>query len=142
WQPIGRGSPFLHRIRIATEDDARDVPVGFRHARFEQNPGSPAGALPDTAVVNGPPVPLGGWSWAPADTLYGTITRGRIEHLVDLAARSGARLLRVWGGGLIETEEFYAACDRAGLFVWQEFSQSSSGMQSAPATDDEFVDYL
>jgi beta-mannosidase len=75
----------------------------------------------------------------PADAQYGSVAPDRVTHLVELAARSGARLLRVWGGGLIETEEFYDACDRAGLLVWQEFSQSSSGQQSAPATDDAFV---
>jgi beta-mannosidase len=142
WHPIGRGVPFLHRIRVSTGDDFAELDVGFRHVRFEHNPGSPAGALPYTAIVNGEALPLVGWNWAPVDTLYGTITRERIEHLVDLAARSGARLLRVWGGGLLETEDFYSACDRAGLFVWQEFSQSSSGMQSAPAADHEFVEYL
>ena len=61
------------------------------------------------------------------------------DHLLALAAESGARMLRVWGGGLIETEEYYSACDRAGLLVWQELSQSSSGVASAPAEDPAYV---
>jgi beta-mannosidase len=48
-------------------------------------------------------------------------------------------LLRVWGGGLIETEAFYTACDAAGLMVWQEFSQSSSGIESTPSDEPAFV---
>ncbi len=56
-----------------------------------------------------------------------------------LAARAGVNLLRVWGGGLIETPEFYELCDRLGLLVWQEFSQSSSGIESVPSDDPAFV---
>ena len=54
-------------------------------------------------------------------------------------ARANVNLLRVWGGGLIETPEFYELCDRLGILVWQEFVQSSSGIESVPSDDPEFV---
>lgn len=141
WWPHGLGEPATHTVRIRT---ARGRAlwhgiVGFRTATLEANTGASADALPYTLVVNGRRVPLLGWNWAPAEAQYGATPAGKVAHLVDLAARSGARLLRVWGGGLLETNEFYDACDHAGVLVWQEFSQSSSGIQSAPATDEAFV---
>src|SRR6478735_7436426 len=128
------GAPGAPAVRRGT--------VGFRTARLVPNAGAPGDARGYTAEVNGVRLPLVGWNWAPADAQHGTVTRERVEHLVGLAAASGAALLRVWGGGLVETEEFFDACDRAGLLVWQELSQSSSGMQSAPAADREFVDLM
>ncbi len=150
WWPNGFGDSTLYTVLVTaqsgqgpSEEHAEwTARLGFRNTRMEQNPGSPAGALPYTLVINERVIPLVGWNWVPADAMYGAIPAGRIAHLIDLAARSGARILRVWGGGLIETEEFYDACDAAGLLVWQEFSQSSSGMQSAPATDEDFVRYM
>jgi beta-mannosidase len=66
----------------------------------------------------------------------------KLHRLLGLAAESGANLVRVWGGGLVETPEFYDACDRLGLLVWQEFSQSSSGIESRPSDDPAFVALL
>lgn len=141
WWPNGFGPHPLYRVRL--ELDGREAGsgrrVGFRRIRFERNAGATEDALAYTVIVNGEPVPLVGWNWAPADALYGTIRRERLAHLVGLAEESGARLLRVWGGGLIETEDFYDECDERGILVWQEFSQSSSGVQSAPAEDAGFV---
>jgi beta-mannosidase len=147
WWPIGVGDQPLYRATLSVEVgetgsgalDSLTRTCAFRTAAMVHNPGAPDDALPYTARVNGVVVPLVGWNWVPADTLYGSIDEAKVEHLLDLAARSGARLLRVWGGGLIESEHFYDCCDRIGLLVWQEFSQSSSGMQSAPSTDPAFV---
>jgi beta-mannosidase len=30
-------------------------------------------------------------------------------------------MLRVWGGGIYESEHFYAECDRLGIMIWQDF---------------------
>jgi beta-mannosidase len=152
WWPNGVGDQPLYDLRLtltagAPGDAAAPLAVatrrvGFRHVEWLPNEGAPPAALPYTVHVNGVAMPAIGWNWVPADALYGSAPEARVRHLVELAASSGARLLRVWGGGLIETDAFYDACDEYGLLVWQEFSQSSSGMQSAPATDAEFIAYL
>ncbi len=143
WQPRGLGAPALYGVGV--ELDGAPVwrrTVGFRRAELVGNPGAAPDSLPYTAVVNGAAVPLVGWNWVPAEAQYGAVDPAKVRHLIELAARSGARLLRVWGGGLLETEEFYDACDRSGLLVWQEFSQSGSGIDSAPSTDAGFVEVM
>jgi beta-mannosidase len=149
WWPAGFGEQPLYVVVVTLEHEGDEMVldsvtrhVAFRTATLVANPGAPNGALPYTASVNDVVVPLLGWNWAPADTLYGSIDEAKVEHLLTLAARSGARLIRVWGGGLIESEHFYDTCDRLGMLVWQEFSQSSSGLQSAPSTDAAFVELM
>jgi beta-mannosidase len=66
----------------------------------------------------------------------------KLAHLLGLAQRAHVNLIRVWGGGLIETPEFYELCDRLGLLVWQEFVQSSSGIESVPSSDPAFVELM
>jgi beta-mannosidase len=147
WWPNGHGEPVVHRltVRACGPDgllDERSVPVGLRRLELVPNEGAPPDARPYTWVVNGRRVYARGWNWVPLDALYGVPRPERLAHLIRLAAAARVNLLRVWGGGLVETRAFYDACDRAGIMVWQEFSQSSSGAESVPATDPAFVDRM
>jgi beta-mannosidase len=129
WWPNGLGDPHLHRVSIG----GRELDVGFRTVALQDD---------YTLVVNGKQTAIRGWNWTPIDPLYGVPRPEKLARLLELAAGANVNLLRVWGGGLLETEEFYAHCDRLGLLVWQEFSLSSSGMDSTPAVDDVFVRQL
>jgi beta-mannosidase len=138
WWPNGLGEQHLYRLRAAGQEWS----IGFRTVELVPNEGAPQDALPYTLLVNGRRLFANGWNWCPVDPLYGVPRPEKLERLLTLAARAHVNLLRVWGGGLIETPSFYGLCDRLGLLVWQEFSQSSSGMESVPADDEEFVELM
>jgi len=147
WWPAGHGTPALHRLVVRASVghdvvDERAVSIGFRRIERHANPGARSDARPCTFVVNDRPVEISGWNWTPLDVLYGVPRPDRLEHLLRLAVASHANMLRVWGGGLIETEAFYDACDRLGILVWQEFSQSSSGIDNTPSADPDFVERM
>jgi beta-mannosidase len=147
WWPNGHGpapvGTVLVRVTADTGDsDERSVPLSFRRIELVPNEGAPADARPYTFQVNGRRIYAKGWNWVPQDILHGVPRADRIEHLTGLLAEAHVNLVRVWGGGLIETPAFYEACDRRGIMVWQEFIQSSSGIEDTPSDDPAWVELL
>ena len=49
------------------------------------------------------------------------MTRERLAHRLDQAVDAHLNLVRIWGGGIYESEDFYELCDELGLLVWQDF---------------------
>jgi len=148
WRPNGAGAQALYDLKIVVRDTTGAVmrgftrTVGFKHVAWRACEGSPMGARPWICVVNGQPLFLQGVNWTPARVAYQDVTREEIDKLVGLYRDMGCNLLRVWGGASLESEEFYEACDRAGLLVWQEFPLSSSGLDSVPPREAEVIDEL
>jgi beta-mannosidase len=121
--------------------DSREEAIGLRRVEHERVEGAPDDALPYQLVVNGRKVFMRGSNWAPVTQLYGRHHAARYGRWIELARRANINMLRVWGGGLLEREEFYQACDHAGIMVWQEFFQSSSGITNWPDASTEYQDY-
>lgn len=147
WWPNGLGDQALYTLDARLEvdgdlSDARTLSFGVRHVELVPNETPDATARPYTFVVNGRRTYANGWNWCPIDPLYGVPRPAKLARLIELARRANVNLLRVWGGGLIETERFYDACDRAGIMVWQEFSLSSSGVESDPPRDGALVEHM
>jgi beta-mannosidase len=88
--------------------------------------------------LNGQREFMRGLNWVPADSFPGRLNHERYAHLLDLACRSGANLLRVWGGGLREKKAFYDLCDELGLLIWQEFPFACMFLGSYP-TDPAYL---
>ena len=151
WNPNGAGRPWLYRVSLElveqTEEGERvldrlEKRTGIRSLSMEQNEDAPAGALPYTFVVNGRKTYIKGVNMTPLDHLYGNVTKEQYAYLVTAMVNAGVNLVRVWGGGLIEKEEFYDLCDENGILIWQEFIQSSSGIDNLPSRRPEFIKLL
>ena len=144
WQPL---KPELYDLQAkfycgGVLSDEIEASVGFKDIRLLPNEGASASALGYAFSVNGNPVYVKGVNIVPVDLLYGSIGKERWDVFFRLIKDAGINLIRVWGGGLIEEEYFYRLCDQNGVMVWQEFIQSSSGLNSEPSCNEAFLGLL
>ncbi|MEJ2617820.1 MAG: glycoside hydrolase family 2 TIM barrel-domain containing protein, partial [Ignavibacteriaceae bacterium] len=82
--------------------------------------GKVVGSYPWTFEINGKKMFAKGGNWIPIDQLL-RLDHDRYDHLLKLVKEANFNLLRVWGGGLYETNDFYNLCDQYGILTWQEF---------------------
>ncbi len=71
--------------------------------------------------INGRRMWMRGANWIPDFSFPGAITKARLRERLEQAVSLGCNMLRVWGGGLYESEDFYDLCDEMGILVWQDF---------------------
>jgi len=126
WNVAGRGEqPLYSVVLIAVSEDGVTVDsvtrrLGFRLLELIQLPDSVGESF--AFHVNGARVWARGFNWIPADVLPERVTREKMRALISDVAATGANMLRVWGGGVIESDDFFDACDELGILVWQDFS--------------------
>lgn len=147
WYPNGHGAQPLYKVQLLLKDneqllDKKEFKVGIRQLEYIQNEDSPKDALPYTIVVNGKKIYIKGFNMTPLDHLYGNVTTEHYEYLIKKIKRANGNMVRVWGGGIIEKKAFYDLCDKHGIMVWQEFIQSSSGIDNVPSKQPVFLKLL
>jgi beta-mannosidase len=124
WWPAGYGEHPLYDLEVTlaesgTELDRTSTRIGFRTVELDTTPDE--SGTPFTIVVNGTPVFVRGANWIPDDAFLHRVTRDRYRARLEQAEFVGINLIRVWGGGIFETEDFYDLCDEKGLLTWQDF---------------------
>ena len=131
WWPNGMGKPELYQAEVELLADSKPVDsIGFEFGIRTIRTVRSAGLRTEDLwhdwqfEVNGRPFFLKGINWMPADLLL-DLPRSRYDWLVGMARNLGVQMFRIWGAGLVETEDFYAACNRNGVLVWQEFQVSN-----------------
>lgn len=145
WCPAGWGGQPLYRLvtELRGEEgapyDSMSFSLGFKHVRWLPNDNSPDSARPSLCCVNGQRVFLRGANWVPLSSYFGGVTREQYRRMLLLYRDMNVNLLRVWGGGILEKQDFYEVCDELGIFVWQEFPLSSGGISDFPPTDPEVI---
>ena len=142
WWPKGMGEPALYEAKIEVvgkngDSIASDVRnVGIRLVTLERDdvygPDRPGQFL---FRVNGEPCYVRGSNWVPLDS-FPSRQAGRIVETLEMFEDLNCNMVRVWGGGVYEPQEFFDWCDAHGLTVWQDFM---TGCSVFPQGDDYAV---
>ena len=124
WWPAGLGPQKLYTLRArllsgGKVSDELSTRTGLRTLELRQQPDAAGKSF--MFVVNGVPVFAKGANWIPADSFPERVTRERYRHLIESARDANMNMLRVWGGGYYEMDDFYELCDELGVMVWQDF---------------------
>jgi glycosyl hydrolase family 2/Ig-like domain-containing protein len=122
WWPNGYGSPDLYRMRIqyvTANGVSDDTSFLFGIRTVSSQTSNVNGWLRRDFYVNGRRVHLVGGAWVPDMMLNRDSLRNDYE--LRLCRNANVNLVRIWGGGIGETDDFYESADRYGLLVWQDF---------------------
>lgn len=138
WWPNGMGEPNVYRAELSLlengkEIDKIDFSTGIRTVEWERSAGPVVNERFANwqCVVNGRKMFLKGTNWMAADLLL-DLPRKKYEWALGLAQNMGTQLIRVWGAGLQEKNDFYNLCDSLGLMVWQDFTMNSATSNQWP----------
>ncbi len=124
WWPRGYGEQPRYDLLVeldasGTTLDHRSRRIGFRSVRADMTPD--AAGVPFVIVVNDQPVYVKGVNWIPDDAFPSRVDTARYRQRLTQAADANVNLVRVWGGGIYESDDFYDIADELGLLTWQDF---------------------
>jgi mannosylglycoprotein endo-beta-mannosidase len=120
WWPVNKGKPELYHITFKTF--AGDKQIDELSSRFGIREITSNTNTPDksrTFYVNGQAVFVRGTNWVPEAMLRNSDERMYAE--LRYTVQSGVNMIRMWGGGITESDYFFQLCDEAGIMVWTEF---------------------
>ena len=124
WYPNGYGRQDMYHFNVAMltdghTADAISTRAGLRAVVLNRERDSLGRKF--EFIVNGIPVFAKGASIIPFDHFPTRMTADRYRHFLRAAADAHMNMVRLWGGGYYETQEFYDLCDELGIMVWQDF---------------------
>lgn len=124
WWPAGYGDQPLYGVDVTLSHDLSLIDstsrrIGFRTARLEMEEDEHGTSF--RFVINGQQVFVRGANWIPDDAFPHRVTRERYAARIAQARSANMNLLRVWGGGIYEADDFYELCDEQGIMTWQDF---------------------
>ncbi|MBK7305066.1 MAG: glycoside hydrolase family 2 protein [Saprospiraceae bacterium] len=123
WWPNGSGKAKLYDVKITCKDTLQNtlyesnIVTGIRTISLVHKPDKWGKSF--YFLVNNKPVFSKGANYIPRD-LFQTAEDSANLLLEDLQ-KCNFNMIRIWGGGQYETDQFYSKCDQLGLLVWQDF---------------------
>lgn len=127
WWPNGYGAPHLYQLELSFVQnqelsDNETINFGIRETGdyFDEEVGA------RVFLINGHKIFIKGGNWIASDALM-RLSAERYDAEVRMHAQMNMNMIRIWGGSMTERPEFYDACDKYGLMVWQDLWVSGDG---------------
>lgn len=141
WWSRGLGDAHLYTFTVEVLEQNQTLAVksertGIRAIRLVTEPHPDYPGTSFYFELNGVPVFAKGANHIPNDSFSPRVTLERYRHEIVTAVESNMNMLRVWGGGIYENDEFYDLCDEYGILVWQDFMFACSMYPG----DEDFLD--
>lgn len=124
WWPAGYGNQDLYKLDLQFIDQGRasdkeSVQMGVREIQRVWNTTTQSSEF----RVNGQRIFIKGGNWIISDAML-RLSDERYDAEIRYHRDMNLNLIRIWGGALLERPEFYKACDKYGLLVFQDFWMS------------------
>ena len=124
WYPAGYGDQPLYEFTaqvntVGQPTDRRTTKTGLRSIVLRRQPDKWGRSF--QLEVNGIPIFAKGADVIPFDSFPNRVTTAHYRRILQSARDVNMNMIRHWGGGYYETDEFYSICDELGLMVWQDF---------------------
>lgn len=129
WQPNGWGDPNLYDLKISLQKDSKILDdkterIGLKTIELIQKKDEKGKSF--YFKVNGNPMYAKGTNWIPSNSFSPRMTKEKYQKLIKDCKEANMNMIRIWGGGIYEDDEFYKACDENGILVWQDFMFAGS----------------
>lgn len=123
WWPNGYGEQNIYSFQVDLKNENQHFSerkqLGFRTIEHISESDSIGQSF--YFRVNGIPIYAKGANYIPQDNFLPNVDSSRYKELIKSVKDANMNMLRVWGGGVYESDLFYDLCDRNGILVWQDF---------------------
>ena len=129
WWPNEMGEQPLYDFEVVLKKDNRVLDSkkfksGIRTFEMVDEPDSIGRAF--YFKVNGVPMYAKGANYVPEEMIETWINADNTLKLLQMAKDAHFNMLRVWGGGIYPSDDFFNICDSLGVLVWEDFMYAGS----------------
>ena len=124
WWPNEMGEQSLYDFEVVLKDkdkllDSKMVRTGIKTVQLVQELDEVGSSF--YFKVNGEPFYAKGANYVPEEMIETWIDHNNTLKLLHLAKDAHFNMLRVWGGGIYPSDDFFNICDSLGILVWEDF---------------------
>lgn len=124
WWPNEAGEPFMYLVQCTLQTasgkaNTRVIKTGVRTIELVNKPDEFGESF--YFKVNGKSIFMKGANYIPLRMLPSVNSESEYRILLEQCKGAHFNMLRVWGGGIYESDLFYSLCNELGILIWQDF---------------------